>query len=464
MAFLQNEQKQVQTQRLDPKVFLTQRLLQLNVQERLQSIENELLENPALELTEYLESAGDGGDRPYTADGEAARTDLKERADPFLSLQDSENSLASHQTPIELRDHLTNQLHLLPLSPKEQRVADYLIGNLDDNGLLTEPIQSIAHDLKVPLETVEKVLAKLQTLDPPGIAARSLQECLILQIQHLLPDTPPSTTAWETAQTAYRILKECFDDFVSHRHHRICRRLLLPRKTVQAAVDFITNRLTPYPAARFGTLWSRPFGEAVIRPDVIIHRTETGFQIEIAGYAPEHLRISPMWQEAFEKYQGVRVEAEEINHVREYVRRASLFIECLRNCHKILRAITRELILYQTAFIETGQVQFLRPLTRNTLAEKLGVHPSVVSRATFNKYVRLPNLEIHPFDIFFDYSLVVKTALQQIIAEEDPKAPFTDNELTVKLCAMGFDVARRTVVKYREQCRILPSHLRRRYN
>lgn len=108
MAFLQNEQKQVQTQRLDPKVFLTQRLLQLNVQERLQSIENELLENPALELTEYLESAGDGGDRPYTADEEAARTDLKERADPFLSLQDSENSLASHQTPIELRDHLTN--------------------------------------------------------------------------------------------------------------------------------------------------------------------------------------------------------------------------------------------------------------------------------------------------------------------------------------------------------------------
>ncbi|HLH81152.1 MAG TPA: RNA polymerase factor sigma-54 [Chthonomonas sp.] len=463
MAFLQNEQKQVQAQKIDPKVFLTQKLLQLNVQERLLSVENELLENPALELTESLEPTGNEEERPYTEE-EVHRPDPKERIDPFLSLQDSENSVASHQAPIELRDHLTNQLHLLPLSSEEQAVADYIIGNIDDNGLLTEPIESIAHDLKVSKSMVEKVLAQLQTLDPPGIAARSLQECLLLQIQHILPDTPPNTPAWETTQTAYRILSECFEEFVGHHHHRICRHLLLPRKTVQAAIDFITNRLTPYPAARFGALWCRPFGEATIRPDVLIYRTETGFQIEIAGYAPENLRISPVWQEAYEKYQGDRIVSEPINQVREYVRRANLFIESLRNCHKILRAITRELVLCQTAFIETGQIQFLRPLTRNTVAEKLGVHPSVVSRATFNKYVRLPNLEIHPFNIFFDYSLVVKTALRQLVAEEDPKAPLTDLDLTEKLCAMGFDVARRTVVKYREQCRILPSHLRRRYN
>lgn len=463
MAFLRNEQKQTQAHKLLPKLYLTHSLLQLNVLERTQTVENELLENPALELLEpeppSQDSNHDWGDPVSSYFKEM------EHKDPFLSLLDAENSLASLQTPIELKEHLNNQLHLLSLSPEEFRIASYIIGNLDGNGFLSEPLESLAEDLHVPSHFVEQVLVKVQSLEPAGIAARDLRECLLLQTRYMLNEIPIESPTYEIAQTAYRILKEAFDDFVHHRQQAVRRKLHISNQTLYEAMDFITTRLTPYPAAMFGALWSRPFGEAAIRPDVIIHRTSTGFLIEVTGIHPSHLRISPAWSDFYVKSLQNRTHSpeEEVLYVKECVRRATTFIESFRNCHQILRTITQELILHQTGFIETGQPEFLRPLTRQELANRLGVHSSVVSRATINKYVRLPNLEVYPFDIFFDYSHAVKATLKKLVENEDPAHPLTDGQLTQQLQKMGFNVARRTVVKYREQCHILSSHQRRRY-
>jgi RNA polymerase sigma-54 factor len=197
---------------------------------------------------------------------------------------------------------------------------------------------------------------------------------------------------------------------------------------------------------------------------VLIRRTPLGYEIEILGPSQTLLGINPTWREEYEvirKGNG-HLKEDHRKQVTEYVERAETFIRHINQRRRTLRQITRSIIDCQHGFIETGSRAFLLPLTRTKVAEVLGMHESTVSRATAKKYVQLPNQEVIPFDIFFNPSLAIKTAIEEIIASEDPSKPLSDQRIVELLGKQGIDVARRTIVKYRDAQKILSSNRRRR--
>jgi RNA polymerase sigma-54 factor len=201
-----------------------------------------------------------------------------------------------------------------------------------------------------------------------------------------------------------------------------------------------------------------------IKPDVVIRRTDLGYEVDVAGADAYLLGVSPTYREAYDRIKNGRgkVSVEEKQHVTEYVERAELFIRNIHQRRKTLRLITKAIIDNQQGFLETGQRTYLRALTRTKIAEDLGIHESTVSRATAKKYVQLPNQEVIPFDLFFNPSLSVRTAIEEIIATENPANPLSDRRIVEMLHERGIEVARRTVVKYRGSQKLLSSNRRRR--
>jgi RNA polymerase sigma-54 factor len=197
---------------------------------------------------------------------------------------------------------------------------------------------------------------------------------------------------------------------------------------------------------------------------VIIRRTEFGYEVEVLGADPYGLGLNPTYRDAYDQIKtgnGHHTDDDK-KHITEYVERAELFIRNINQRRKTLRLITRCIVDCQTGFLETGSRQFLRPLTRTAIAKMLTIHESTVSRATANKYVQLPNQEVVSFDFFFNGSLSIKDAIEELIQEEDPANPLSDQQITELLQEKGISVARRTIVKYRESQKILSSARRRR--
>ncbi len=235
---------------------------------------------------------------------------------------------------------------------------------------------------------------------------------------------------------------------------------------VKQAVEFIRKDLNPYP----GRCFTMPGGSrcdqasVVVRPDVIIRRGAQDFEIEIVESDRFLLKISDDYRKMLRDYSGRRgVESEEVrSHVSQYLSRAQLLIRSISQRRKTLMAITRCIVECQRAFLESGSVSTLRSLTRAEVADKVGMHESTISRATAGKFAQLPAGETIPFDDFFHGSLRIKDRIRQYISQEDPAAPLTDQEIANRLWEQeGIRIARRTVLKYREQMRILSSSQRR---
>ena len=231
-------------------------------------------------------------------------------------------------------------------------------------------------------------------------------------------------------------------------------------------IEFIITSLNPHPASQFRPPWiSKPTsGRAAIRPDVVIRRTEFGYEVEVVGADPFQLAVSPTYRSAYNalKQGNGQAPEDEKKHVTEYVERAELFIRNINQRRRTLLLITKCIIDCQQGFLETGSRAYVRPLTRTRVAQILSLHESTVSRATANKFVQLPNQEVVPFDIFFGQALSIKTAIEEIISGEDTSKPYSDQQIAEILSERGMEVARRTVVKYREAQKILSSTRRRR--
>lgn len=440
--------------RVDPRVILASQLLQLASTELETAIENELMENPALErlhdsvepLTReaILRSIAPSELRPGSEDFEF------HRSLPQGSQADEADWLDFAASSDSLTDHLRAQL-LPDLAPDLVPVGEYLIGSLNDRGYLTASVEEVALDCGCSLEDAESVLARLQRCEPRGIGATTVQECLLLQLQDA------DSLEFKLARA---IVKNHFEDFRDRNFRPIMRRFRVLPEVVDAAFNVILG-LDPFPAEGFRRSGASVKGGAA-RPDLAFHRRESGWVIEVVGEEDHALTISRAYRRRQEELRQMpRPPKDERQHLGEYIDRASRFIDAIEQRHRTMRRIGQALLEHQPGFIATGEYRFLNPLTRTQLAEELEVHESTVSRATLGKFAQLANGEVVPFEVFFKPALRVQKLIEEILANENPNSPLSDERIAQMLAERGIKVARRTVNKYRDRSKQLSSRRRK---
>lgn len=452
-------------------------ILQYSAEELHQAIARELSENPAIEVDELDQcprcgSTLQGAHCPTcdtaAADETSAATPDEQDWDDLRQLENGDlarswddegyDPLSFVRAGDTLAEHLLVQLGTL-LPGDDQPIAEYLVGNLDSHGYLTGSLAEAAETLDVPLERAERVLAALQTLDPPGIGARDLRECLLLQMRMFRERGQP-----------YPLAEQLIDGYLSalgeHHFLVIGRELHATSTQVKRAWRFIKANLNPFPAHAFesgampGMDADDPSGRAtLVKPDAVIRRAASGFEVEIVEERRYRFSLHPAYQHLARGASLRALRDDERQHVRHYSARAKFFMECVTQRWNTLRRICEALVELQPEFLDKG-VHYLRPLTRGELAGRIGLHESTVSRATDGKYVLVPSGRTISFDDFFDASLATKETLRELIEAEDPTRPLSDEELSELLNERGMPVARRTVAKYREALRILPSRFR----
>lgn len=482
----ENTQRQTQVQKIAPHLIQANALLQCSNIELQQLIEQEQRENPALdEVEDDIEiDLGDDISIRLTSERDEASQHPPADEGPDLSQieYDGKDTSAGLQIdngfdPIMLaRAQTTLQqqilLHLRAISKSQTEidVAEYLVDSLDERGFLQVDVDEVCGVLGVSLEEVLEGIQQLQGCDPPGIGARDLRECLLLQINHLREEGE------EFDCVAERMLEGYWEALIQRRNGHISRKLRVSLARVEQASAFIRDSLTPHPAAQYRQPFEyRPDTEsATVRPDVLIQRTATGFEVEVLGFDSMSLHVNPHYRTLYEgiktarvlgtqpKLNGAALTAGHQKHIVAYVERANLFLKNIQQRRRTIQKIALALIENQQGFLETGQRRFLRPLTRTRLADVVGMHESTISRALLHKYVQLPSQEVVPFDLFFEQSIGAKEAVMSLISAEDISAPMSDQAIMEALKVRGTCIARRTVVKYREELRIPASYLRRR--
>ncbi|HUV04891.1 MAG TPA: RNA polymerase factor sigma-54 [Armatimonadota bacterium] len=466
------DQSQVQQQRIDPKLIMANTLLQMSGMEIQQTIEQELAQNPALELEEEQPCANcelapfmceqcphNTQVRPETpSPDEISLHDLQYIFDSAPDPDEQGDPFSRIQAEVSLQEHLREQLRNT-VSGKLCEIADYLINYINESGYLECDLLEVTLELDASDEDLAEAVSIIQTFEPPGVGARDLRECMEIQLRYLADEGRGNPIA-------ERILSDFWEEMKTRRFNRIARRLKVKPELVQEAVEFIRTKLSPYPAAGFRSPWDYRTSDSktVIRPDVVIHRLPTGYEVEIVGNEFLSLAVNPYYRELYNDVRSNRAKhpENEKKHVLEYVERADLFIKNLNQRRKTLKSIAKCIAEYQQGYLDTGSKLYLRPFTRVKVAEMLGLHESTVSRATANKYVQLPNQEVMPFEFFFQSSPSIADMVVQMIAGEDPTHPLSDQDISNILTQQGHRVARRTVVKYRESQKILSSRQRRR--
>lgn len=358
---------------------------------------------------------------------------------------------------MSLGEHLT--LSLQAQLPKEDSlIVEYLVGNLNEKGWLKVSLAEVVDLLHVAPERVERALRALQSMEPIGIGARSLSECLLIQLKYLEQNGIHQAFARE-------VITDFLPQLSEHKYGQIAAALGTTTETIHRVSEFMKSNLNPSPARGYlgGSLAGGDQANHVL-PDVIISKkalsdTQHVFEIEVVESKRFGMRLSQSYAQLYAEFNSRRASLSETDrrHIQQYVSRAKLFIANIRQRRETLTRITRCLIEMQRDFLENG-IRHLQPLTRARIASELGMHESTVSRAAAAKYVMLPSGEVIPFSHFFVANLSVKDVIKDLISQE--QSPRTDQELANTLCAMGIKVARRTVAKYREQLGILPSSLR----
>lgn len=412
-----------------PQVVARACLLELSQEELEEEINRKLDENPALELVEVAPS------RPI-----ACREDTN--ADQDL--------LGRVPAPVGLRDDLRWQLRLA-CDGEQRRIAEYIVESLDDRGYLTTPLVEISNDLDVALAEVEAALAVVQSLEPPGIGARDLVECLCLQATALPPgEAPPGLL--DFLDTEFRQLVAEGDPraFKGRRGQRS-----------ETYLAFIRDHMYPYPASVYRPPYGGNAQEPTARvPDAIVEATETGLQVTIPVSERLALRVDAAY---------CRLAREAAAHgrmgshtsIKQLVSSAGAFIANLTHRHRIISRVAHGIITAQESYLTDGP-RALKPLTKKELSQALGLHESTVCRATKGKSLMLPGGDVVPFDVFFEDALPAKVTLAQIIRREDPAHPYTDQELAERLAERGYRVARRTISKYRAALGVPPASERKR--
>ena len=459
-----------QSLKVSPRLVAASYILELSSQELQQQIATELSDNPALELVDVptcptCSSELQGGVCPWCIQRQKGEEPLRD--DPNASMYedppppnaartfddeefDPLTQVASEET---LAEKLMAELGAV-LDERDMPIAEYLVGSLDDKGYLSTSMDEAAYDLGVEEERVRAVLQQLQGLEPVGIGARNLHECLLIQLDYLEQLGVQQPHARE-------IISNYLVELGEHKFGKIAHDLKISAEDVSDVWEFVKSKLNPHPAHGFSSTNTRDRDTRAmyVLPDVIITRAEDGFEVEVVESRRFVLRVNPLYTRVSAEFQreGANLSADEKRHVQQYVGRAKLFIANINQRRQTIYNITTCLVDKQREFLEQG-IRYLKPLSRAAIANDLGIHESTVSRATASKYVMLPDGEVIPFSHFFTPSLSVKDVIKEMIEKEG--RPLTDAQIAERLRERGIDIARRTVAKYRMQLDILPSSLR----
>jgi RNA polymerase sigma-54 factor len=359
-----------------------------------------------------------------------------------------ENTLATQTT---LADHLEWQLGVSNLPELENRIVREIIGNLDEKGYLHSSIEEIAASGPYELADVERGLLTVQQLDPVGIGARDLQECLLIQAHHYgFTGTPVEV-----------MIREMLDLLRNHNYQEISRRLKCSLPEVQKWMEVIKH-FDPVPGLKYSS--SAP---QYVTPDVYVVKMDGEYKIILDDDGIPRLRINPLYRRMLED-KGTAEET--VTYIKDKIKSALWLIKSIDQRQKTIYKVADSIVRHQRAFLDYG-IDFLKPLILKTVADDIGMHESTVSRAVTNKYMHTPQ-GVYEMKFFFHSSLSnsrgvdisslsIKEKIRKMIDAEDPLKPLSDSEITSNFQREGLKISRRTVAKYREDMKIPASHQRR---
>lgn len=491
-------QEQKQEQRLQQAVsqqqLLQSHLIELPIQQFAERIETEMHDNPALESDSEnpdLQEYPDYPDSPEATDDFDVQREREERSDALDAAlenigRDDEDLPVYHggQSSVEEReemvygqsvsfyDELLEQVGEMELSDQERYVMEYLIRSLDDDGFLRTPLENIAdelaiyHNIDLSTGQLETVLKKLQRLDPPGIGARTLQECLLLQVNRR--EKSAITLLMEKVLTNY------FDEFTKKHWEKIAQQMTMDELQAETVFHEL-RRLNPKPGAAMGETIGRSMQQ--ITPDFVVDTQDDGtvtFSLN-NGDVPQ-LQVSQSFADLLKEYQSnkdglSRQMKEALLYTKQKVDAAQSFIDAVQVRRRTLTLTMKAIIQLQHRFFEEGDEALLRPMILKDVAERTGLDLSTVSRVSNSKYVQT-RWGIFPLKYFFSDGYVtesgeelstreIKATLRELIDAEDKRKPMSDDALSEALKEKGYPIARRTVAKYREQLGIPIARLRK---
>jgi RNA polymerase sigma-54 factor len=470
-------------QKLSPQQIQVIKLLEIPTMQLEQRIKKELEENPVLEMesdepdfeedneAQELKSENDADDEEFSFD------DYLNEEDEIPSYKLSANNYSKDDKYVDIpfsvgttfHESLYDQLRLVNLTEEQQQLAEYIIGNIDDDGYLRRELPAISDDLafNMNMEVSESelvgILKVIQELDPAGVGARDLRECLLIQLNR------KSGKEFELAKI---IVKDFFTEFTKKHYDKIQKRLELSDEDLKQGIDQVL-KLNPKP----GSSYSNPLNRTNqhIIPDFILENSDGELNLSLNQRNVPELKINDtylgMLRSLSEKNKNNRSQKDALMFVKQKVDSAKWFIDAIRQRHHTLLLTMSEIINFQKEYFQDGDETKLRPMILKDIAERTGLDISTISRVSNSKYIQT-NFGVFPLKYFFSEGLQkddgeevstreIKKILQECIENEDKRKPLTDEKLTQILKEKSYNIARRTVAKYREQLEIPVARLRK---
>jgi len=468
-------------QKLTPQQIQLMKLIQLPTVEFEQRLKQEIEENPALEEgkeenkedefdnTADVDDTGEVIEAPdinideYLSDDEIP--DYRLRSNNYAA--DDEERKVPYAQGESFTQYLKSQLSAFPLNEQQRKIAEFLIGSINDNGYLRREIIEIVddlaftHNVMTTEEEVEKVLRLIQELDPPGVGARNLKETLLLQLHRKKPN--------QARELAIQILEKGFDYFINKKYKKLISKFEITEEQLKAAIDEIT-KLNPKPGNAFNSTGS--YVEHVI-PDFIISVEDDEVYVSLnAKNAPE-LRVSPAYREMLKGYKENKDKSSKdaVMFIKQKLDSAKWFIDAVHQRRDTLLRTMQAIADYQKEYFLTGDERKIKPMILKDIADRIGMDISTVSRVANSKYLQSP-YGVKLLKEFFSESMKdaqgedvstikIKNILKSVVENEDKRKPLTDEQLAKALKEQGYPIARRTIAKYREQLGIPVARLRK---
>jgi len=473
-------------QKLSPQQIQFIKLLQLTTQDLEQRVEQELIDNPALEpgKDEEPEFANDETetkdevdevDDSYDSDDVydiSEYTDGADDSDGFHLYEDGGEE-DKKEMPIPMSstffENLLEQINAIVKDDHEKALAEQLVGSIDEDGYLRRPLAAIVNDLafsqnvSTTTEELEKVLEKIHRLDPPGIGARDLQECLLLQLKRKDKEVHPEV------ELAMRLLRDYMDDFTKKHYEKLMRSLKVSEDELREAIQLIT-KLNPKP----GETSTSMKGQYIV-PDFILVETDDDLEVHLNSRNAPELKISRSYMDTLKTYEKSDKQNKDLKKTVQFIKQkldgAKWFIDSIKQRQNTLLTTMRAILKYQREFFDDGDETKLKPMILKDIADEVSLDVSTISRVANSKYVQT-DFGIIPLKFFFSEGITtadgeevsnkeVKKILKDAIEAEDKSKPLPDERLMEILKEKGYNIARRTVAKYREQLNIPVARLRK---
>jgi RNA polymerase sigma-54 factor len=487
--------------RINPRLYQAMDMLYMPMMDLQQHLKQELLTNPFLDLVEPEDEEANTELAKKEDEKEEVKAENETDWEEILlngfevsggAREEYEHKEYTEPVTVEkadLNDHLREQIQMLDLTPRQRLLSEEFLGNIKEDGYLAASLEEIlaavnnlleqhapepvaeGDDLDVEAEAVmyeqasrkdipyytmaevEEMLGILQRLDPAGIGARDLRECLLLQLKELK----------ETETLTYRLVSEAFADLIAHRWNELGRRFGVEPIAVQTAADLL-SRLDPKPGLKYSA-----GGDGYIIPDLIVDKIDGRYHVFLNDTGVPRLRLSRSYQELARDKKKFTPENREF--IASRLNSANWLIQAIEQRRQTMLKVMNFIVDRQREFFEKG-IEFLKPLTLREVAEVINMHESTVSRVTNEKYVQTPR-GVLPLKFFFSSALSttsgedasarsIRAKLEKMVGEEDTASPLTDQQIVHLFQEQGIQIARRTVAKYRDQLGILPARMRKR--